>query len=155
MPALLCQFAGEGVTFPLFPGERLKAFGALTDDLRAKIRARKAAILAELRTASNPKSRWKRRQELIEILAGAPVEAILRPWANRELPAALPAPETAAPQLGQPGRRTTPAEAKEPRRLITLNHANDSDADRADALLVETTNRHTAGTSLVRVGGVL
>ena len=99
MPALLRQFAGEGVTFPLCLGERLKAFGDLPDDLRAKIRARKAAILAELRTASNPKSRWERRQELIEILAGAPVEAILQPAENRELPGAFPGSETAAPRL--------------------------------------------------------
>ena len=52
MGALLEQFAAVGVRFELSETEGLDAIGPLTAELRATIRAHRAAIVAELRPAN-------------------------------------------------------------------------------------------------------
>jgi hypothetical protein len=51
MSPLLQQFAAWGVRFDLLPGDRIRAHGELTDELRATIQVNKPAILAELAAA--------------------------------------------------------------------------------------------------------
>ncbi len=53
MPALLDHFRAAGVELvPYDDGNKLRAFGELTDELRQAIRASRPAILAELAAAT-------------------------------------------------------------------------------------------------------
>jgi hypothetical protein len=60
MGALLDRFTASGVRFDLLPGDRLRAHGELTDELRDAIRAHKPALLTELAAANeSTHSRWR------------------------------------------------------------------------------------------------
>ena len=137
MGAILNEFRAAGITFDPLPDGRLKAFGPLKDELRAKIREHKASILAELSVANDPASAGAYRRWSIHFPSLTPADAIFHPEATRdEALQAFHGAIDATPLPEPPSRPATPAEAVELRELIALILRDADDNEQAYALRV-------------------